>query len=65
MMKTKTIKAWGGFSEGKLHKILIDSGWGGFGQNENPSLAVFLTRAEAKKQYQDVRRIEIKYAIEA
>lgn len=63
-MKSKTIKAWGGFTDGKLHAQLVDSGWGGFGQNKHPSLAVFLTRKEAKKKYHDVRRIEITYPVE-
>jgi len=60
-MKKKQFRriAWGGFSDNKLSAILIDSGWGGFGQSKHPSLAVFLTRAEAQKQYRDVRKIEI------
>lgn len=55
--------AWGGFVDGKLHAVLIDSGFGGFGQQKHPALAVFLTRTEARKQYQDVRKIEISDAM--
>lgn len=51
--------AWAGFSDGKLHAQLVDNGWGGFGNEKHPGLAIFLTRAEAKKQYRDVRKIEI------
>ena len=60
-MKKKQFRrfAWGGFTSDKLHADLVDMGFGGFGQSKQASLAVFLTRAEAKKQYQDVRKIEI------
>ncbi len=61
MKKPKQFRrfAWGGFVDGKLRAELHDMGWGGFGKNTHPSLAVFLTRAGAKAQHQDVRKIEI------
>lgn len=51
-MKKKQFRrfAWGGFSDNKLSAILIDSGWGGFGQSKHPSLAVFLARKKWLKE---------------
>lgn len=56
MSETKVIKAWGGFSEGKLDEIPHNDAYddGGF-----YARAIFLTRKSAKLRYEDVRRIEI------
>ena len=51
---------YGGFSDGKLHWQEIDDGWGGTNWRKTPAL--FKTRQEARVQYRDVRKIEIKEA---
>ena len=60
-MAKKTIKAWGGFSGGRLYSDEVDTGFGGYGNGTTKMRAVFDKRADAKKQYRDVRRIEITY----
>jgi hypothetical protein len=57
MMVTK--KMWGGFSNGRLHRREVDDYWGGV--NRRQAHAIFTSYAEAKKQYHDVRRIEVRY----
>jgi hypothetical protein len=54
-MAKKTVKAWGGFSEGKLLAMKDD------GTYDEPRLSVFTSRKAAERAYQDVRRIEITY----
>jgi hypothetical protein len=56
-MAKKTIKAWGGFSEGKLLARKDD------GTYDEPRLSVFTSCKAASRAYQDVRRIEITYEI--
>lgn len=56
------MKYWGGFSEGKLHVRLVDSGFGGWGNSFRLQPAIFKTKAEARLEYEDVRPIEIKEA---
>jgi len=48
--------AWGGFVDGKLNKRLVSNDRGGLVS----SFAVFYNRREARRQYEDVRRIEIR-----
>ena len=60
---TKTLKAWGGFVDGRLSIDRVDDGWGGFGANarrETP--AVFLSRAKARACYADVRPVVISWS---
>jgi len=59
MKRKRERKLWGGFSDGKLHKRDVDDHWGGV--NERPTLALFLSYKEARKQYQDVRSVRIEY----
>lgn len=59
MRKTKqSIKAWAGFTDGKLLFYTVDDCFGGSNYHESP--AIFKTRKEAKAQFEDVRRVEIK-----
>lgn len=52
------IKGWGGFIEGELHWMDVDSGWGGFGTGDSVMVpAIFKTRKIARERYQDVRKI--------
>lgn len=59
-MAVKRIKAWGGFLNGKLDVREMDDGWGG--GNRRKAFAIFRNRKDAREQYQDVRRIEIRQA---
>jgi len=53
MPKIKPVKAWGGFCDGKLNVAL----------SYHPgevTFAVYETRREARKHYEDVRPVEIR-----
>jgi hypothetical protein len=52
---SKPVLAWGGFHADKLD-VVIESGY----DHAYTLLAVFRTRADAKRHFQDVRRIEIR-----
>jgi hypothetical protein len=58
--KMKTIKAWGGFVDDKLNWHLVDTGLGGWGVTYRMMPAVFKTRKDARSEYHDVRRVEIR-----
>lgn len=49
---------WGGFSEGHLHIDKIEDGFGGHHYRLSP--AIFISKREARLQYEDVRRVEIR-----
>jgi len=55
-------RLWGGFCDNALHVYEMDTGFGGFGISEGMARmpAIFTSRNKARKQYQDVRRIEIR-----
>lgn len=56
----KPVRMWGGFMNGRLHTMEVDTGWGGFGNGDRTRVpAIFATRAAAAKQYQDVRLVYI------
>jgi hypothetical protein len=57
--KMKPVKAWGGFVDGRLNWHLADTGLGGWGVTYRQMPAMFRTRREARKEYQDVRRVKI------
>lgn len=50
-------KLWGGFTDGKIGLTLVDDFFDGKNLRDTP--AIFLTRTEARKQYKDVRQVEI------
>lgn len=51
---------WGGFTNDKLDSVSVDMGWGGYGRGDMVSVpAIFKTRKEARKKFQDVRCIII------
>lgn len=53
-------KWWGGFVNGRLDSIQADAGWGGFGHGDLSGMpAVFKSRADARRKYQDVREVDI------
>lgn len=60
--QSKMIKMYGGFVDGKLHVRLVDSGFGGWGKNFSHQPALFLRKADAQKEYQDVRPVSIEAA---
>jgi len=55
--REKTIKAWGGFSDGKLYCATI---W----VYDERRWSIFRTRAEAKRAFEDVRRMKIIVEVE-
>lgn len=59
MAKEFVRQFWGGFVAGKLDIRDVDTGWGGFGNDGKRKMpALFLSRAQAREQYEDVRRID-------
>jgi hypothetical protein len=52
-MKKKAELAWGGYVNSVLHRFHTGAGCG-------PDVAVFRSRAGARLEYEDVRRIEIR-----
>ena len=54
------LKAWGGFSAGKLCYLEVDTGFGGFGKALVKMPAIFKARELARAHFQDVRRVEIR-----
>jgi hypothetical protein len=51
---------WGGFVDDKLDVREIDTGFGGWGRDGmRPSPALFLSKASARQQYEDVRRVNV------
>lgn len=59
MIKARKVKWWGGFSGGRIDIHLMDDGWGGKNMRRVP--AIFTSYKEARRQYQDVRRIHVDY----
>lgn len=56
----KPNRMWGGYSEGKLDLIDVDTGWGGFGTGSFARMpAIFSSRKAARERYQDVRPVEL------
>jgi len=59
-MAVKKKWAWGGFVGGRLDVIGVDTGWGGFGQGSIARMpALFASRKECRRRYQDVRRVQV------
>jgi len=53
-MATRRVElAWGGYLDGRLHRFHVGAGCG-------PDAAIFRTRAGARLEYEDVRRVEIR-----
>ena len=48
---------WAGFSGGKLHTDVVNDFFGGDHHSHRPAL--FLTRREAREQYEDVRKVVV------
>ena len=55
--KIKTVRAWAGFSGGKLN-AQKDTG-----TYDEPRLSIFTSRKAARRAYQDVRRVTITYEV--
>lgn len=51
------MRAWAGYLDGKLHWDIVDDFFGGKNITKRP--AIFTNKRHAKKQYHDVRRVEI------
>lgn len=56
-------RLYGGFVSGKLDTTEMDTGWGGYGTGSTAIVpAIFTSKAEAKKRYEDVRPVEVLFA---
>ncbi len=51
---------WAGYIEDKIDTREVDTGWGGWGVGKCRLPAIFTSRAEARQQYKDVRKIEVR-----
>ncbi len=61
MTKRKSVLAWGGFCDGELEFIYVDTGFGGYGTKTYVKIpAVFKTKKKAREEFTDVRRVEIR-----
>ena len=58
-MTAKVIKAWGGFSDGKLY-VMPKSQRPDEPVYDEPRYGIFPTKKDAMRAYRDVRRVEIK-----
>jgi len=52
-------KLWGGFVDDKLDILDVDTGWGGFGNGDGMRKmpAIFTSKKDARKCYEDVRQV--------
>jgi hypothetical protein len=50
---------WAGFGDGKLMVELADNGFGGWGKNFHRAPTLFTSREEARRQFDDVRKVEV------
>jgi hypothetical protein len=57
-MKKRPTILYGGFSDDKLDWNEVDDGFGGHNWRKTPAL--FKKREEARVQYEDVRRVELR-----
>lgn len=55
--KIKTVLAWGGFCDDELEFMYVDTGFGG---SKVKVPAIFKTKAKARREFKDVRRVEIR-----
>lgn len=50
---------WGGFVDGKIDIIEVDTGFGGFGHGTRKVPAIFARKIDAAEEYQEVRPIDL------
>lgn len=50
---------WARFIADKIHLTIVDDGWGGYGEATRKSPALFCNKGMARKQFEDVRKVEI------
>ena len=53
-------RVWVGFCDGRPDYRIIDTGWGGWGNGGYRTIIVFTNRARARREYQDVRPMELR-----
>jgi hypothetical protein len=51
---------WAGFVGDRLDTREVDTGFGGWGDHRVRSPAIFTSKEAARKEYQDVRKIEVR-----
>ncbi|MDE2096836.1 MAG: hypothetical protein KGL39_06275 [Patescibacteria group bacterium] len=44
----------------RIDMLEIDDGWGGWGENKRPTLALFTSRERARQQYEKVAKVEVR-----
>jgi hypothetical protein len=57
------VTAWAGFSDGAIDIREVDTGFGGFGNETIPVPALFKSKAMARREYEDVRKVEIREVV--
>lgn len=53
-------RMWVGYSDGRPAYTMIDTGFGGWGKGGYRTLAIFTDKARAKREYEDVRPMELR-----
>lgn len=51
---------WAGLYNGHIDTRETDNGFGGWGESKHRAPALFTSREEARKHYQDVRKVEVR-----
>jgi hypothetical protein len=51
---------WAGFSEGRIDTREVDNGFEGWGENKHRAPAIFTSRSEALRHYEDVFKVEVR-----
>jgi hypothetical protein len=51
---------WGGFVNNGLDTREVDTGQGGFGTGLTRMPAIFASRRDARREYEDVRKVEVR-----
>lgn len=55
-----TMEFWAGFTDDKIHVRRVDTGFGGYGNKETSVPTLFASKADAEKEYRDVRLVEVR-----
>ena len=51
---------WAGIVNEKVDIRGVDNGFGGFGEAKHRAPALFTSRKEARRQYKEVRKVEVR-----
>jgi hypothetical protein len=56
---------WAGFQDDRIDTRHVNTGWGGKGASESRMPMLFISKAEAREQYEDVRKVEVRVVSKA